>query len=226
MCNEQYCKIFEADDGFIKPGITLREIFADGVRRGLYDETVDQLMERRLALLVEQRPVIYQRTLADNRTIEMSICPMANGGWVGTYEDVTERERIARETRQQNLLFDAAINNMSQGLCVFNADQRIIVSNAQYAKIYGGDPELVKPGRSLLELYQDGVTRGLYQGAAEELYAARLAKLAENRPFAFESERGDGSTIAVSICPMANGGWVGTYEDISGNGFTLAEGSG
>ena len=69
---------------------------------------------------------------------------MANGGWVATYEDVTERElhlitlqRQEEELRIQNLRFDAALNNMSHGLCMFDGDRRLIVCNKRYAEMYG-----------------------------------------------------------------------------------------
>ena len=71
---------------------------------------------------------------------------MDDGGWVTLCEDVTERHRMERELRLQYERFDQAINHMSHGLCMFGPDERLIVCNAQYLKIYGLDPAVVKPG--------------------------------------------------------------------------------
>src|SRR5207237_480873 len=157
-----------------RPGASMLEVLSYLVGQGNYTNiSPDELLEDVKKRLADSQHSVVRRTLGDGRIFAVRYRPMANGGWVSTFDDITERERIALETRQQNLLFDAAINNMSQGLCMFDAEQRLIVCNPQYVKIFGGDPEFVKPGRSLLELYRDGVARGLYRGAAEELYAER-----------------------------------------------------
>src|SRR5262249_32373874 len=46
-------------------------------------------------------------------------------------------ERREVELRTQNRLFDAALNNMSHGLCMFDGDRRLIVSNRTYEEIFG-----------------------------------------------------------------------------------------
>jgi PAS domain-containing protein len=38
--------------------------------------------------------------------------------------------------RQQNTLLDAALNNMSQGLCMFNAEEEIVVFNRRFLELY------------------------------------------------------------------------------------------
>ena len=71
----------------------------------------------------------------------------------------TKRERRDRKSRQstptrreQQLEF--AINNISVGICMFDADARIILCNQRYMDMYGLSPDVVKPGCSLEELLQ------------------------------------------------------------------------
>jgi diguanylate cyclase (GGDEF)-like protein/PAS domain S-box-containing protein len=222
VCNEQYIEIFDTDRNLIRPGVTLREIFADGVRRGVNTETVDELMARRLALLAKGRPVVYEQPLADGRTIEMSICPMANGGWVGTYEDITERRRVEAEraaaviqVREQHRRFNAALNNMSQGLCMIDAEQNVIVCNRRYLEIFGFSPDDVKPGMSMREVMKHTVALGNQtQMNAEELYANYVERLKVGRA-SIHRHLADGRVIKVVNEPMPEGGWVVTYEDIT-----------
>jgi diguanylate cyclase (GGDEF)-like protein/PAS domain S-box-containing protein len=222
VCNEQYVEIFDTDRKLIRPGVTLQEIFADGVRRGINTETVDELMARRLALVAKGRPVVYEQPLADGRTIEMSICPLATGGWVGTYEDVTERRRLEAERaaaaiqqREQHRRFNAALNNMSQGLCMIDAEHNVIVCNRRYLEMFGFSPERVKPGVSIREVMAYSVEVGNQKVMnATQLYESYVQRLTSGRA-TIQRHLADGRVLEVVSQPMPEGGWVVTYEDIS-----------
>jgi diguanylate cyclase (GGDEF)-like protein/PAS domain S-box-containing protein len=222
VCNEQYVEIFDTDRKRIRPGVTLREIFADGVRRGINTETVDELMARRLALVAKGRPVVYEQPLADGRTIEMSICPLTNGGWVGTYEDITERRRLEAERaaaaiqlREQHRRFNAALNNMSQGLCMIDAEHNVIVCNRRYLEMFGFSPERVKPGVSIREVLAYSVEVGNQKVLnAAQLYESYVQRLTAGRA-TIQRHLADGRVLEVVSQPMPEGGWIVTYEDIT-----------
>jgi diguanylate cyclase (GGDEF)-like protein/PAS domain S-box-containing protein len=224
VCNDQYLKIFNLDPDVIKPGISLRAAFDYGVSRGNYPgTTTDRLVAQRLAALAAKKPTVFEQELAGGRTIASTLCPMANGGWVCTFEDITDRRAVeaerasaVAELREQNVRFDAALNHMSQGLCLFDADQRLIVRNEQYLRIFDADPNVIKPGVTLREVFEHGIARGLYPGVtADELLARRLAIIATKQPTIYRQEAAGGRTLAIAICPMPNGGWVGTFEDVT-----------
>ena len=96
----------------------------------------------------------------DGRIIAYTVYPMPDGGGMATHEDITEREELnARLKRQyelgkeqeetlrfRNFQFDTAINNMSQGLCFFDADHRLIVCNDRFVEMYGIPSDRVSPG--------------------------------------------------------------------------------
>ena len=65
------------------------------------------------------------------------------------------------ELREQNRLFDAALNNMTQGLCMFDKDARLVVRNQRYLTMYGLSPDVVKPGCTLRDLMQHRKEPGL-----------------------------------------------------------------
>ena len=71
---------------------------------------------------------------------------------MSTHEDVTERERL----REQ---LDTALNNMAQGLAMFDAELRQVVANRRYAEIYGLEPADLRPGTPLRELMERRVAR-------------------------------------------------------------------
>ena len=66
---------------------------------------------------------------------------MPGGGWVTTHEDVTERRHAEDQVREQKLQMDAALENMSQGLVMFDGATRIILWNRRYLELYNLAPD-------------------------------------------------------------------------------------
>ena len=215
--NRRFLAMFGLSPDMAKPGTALIDIMRHSVALGNHGNvTAEELLAQSHAGLGGARGTAWHYRMADGRIIAVRQQPMADGGRVVTYEDITERETAAQKLREQNLRFDAAVNNIPQGLCMFDADQRLTVCNDKYVSIFQADPDVVKPGITLLEVFEHGVSRGLYPGwTAEELLARRRAALAGQRPLIYDQDIAGGRTIAVSITPMANGGWVGTFEDIT-----------
>jgi diguanylate cyclase (GGDEF)-like protein/PAS domain S-box-containing protein len=216
ICNEQYLRIYGLDPAVVKPGISYRDILVHALALGRHgDMTIDEIYAERIGRIRRRTAEVVHISLSDGRVIENAVCPVGDGGWVAAHEDITARLGNEESLREQNLLFDAALNNMSQGLCMFDADQRLIVCNEQYIKIFDADRSLIRPGVTLHEILADGVRRGLHNETADEMVTRRLALLAQKRPVVYAKALADGRTIEMSICPLANGGWVGTYEDIT-----------
>ncbi len=216
VCNEQYPRVYGLDPAAVKPGILYRDLLAHAIALGRHgDIGIDELYGERIERIRRRTPMTQRLTLSDGRVIETAISPVGDGGWVAAHEDITARLRNEESLREQNLLFDAALNNMSQGLCMFDAEGRLIVCNERYIELFDADRNLIRPGVTMEQIFADGVRRGLYTETVEDLIARRLELLAKGKPVAFDRPLADGRTIEMSICPLANGGWVGTYEDIS-----------
>jgi signal transduction histidine kinase len=123
---------------------------------------------------------------------------------------------LSQKLSQQNMLFDAALNNMIQGLCMFDADQKLIVVNARYLELYNFSPEVVKPGISLREIMEYSISIGNYttDDAARAL-AERPSQAQKRERNVLLQRLRDGRTIAVMHSPLPDGGSVATYEDIT-----------
>jgi len=140
--------------------------------------------------------------------IEATSRHMPNGGWITVSENVTARLRTEEALREQNLRFDAALANMAQGLSMFDADQRLTVCNEQYLKMFGMDPEFVKPGIKLQDALKHCIDRGVFADSGlDALLAQRLEALASNQTRVFPFELAGGRTVSSTLCPMSNGGW-------------------
>jgi diguanylate cyclase (GGDEF)-like protein len=111
---------------------------------------------------------------------------------------------------------DTAINNMMQGLIMFDSAERIVVCNNLYVGMYGLSREIVKPGCSLLELLRYRVEIGNFLHHDPEQYRAELvASLALGKVTTSIFETVDGREMLVTNSPMTAGGWVATHQDIT-----------
>jgi diguanylate cyclase (GGDEF)-like protein len=115
-----------------------------------------------------------------------------------------------------NLQLDVALNNMAHGLCMFDADARMIVANAAYIRMYALPQELTKPGTPLTKIIEERMARSTI-GAPHsgKLVSDRVAEIAQMGACSFTHELVDGRVVAVSHQPMADGGWVSVHEDIT-----------
>ncbi len=145
-----------------------------------------------------------------------------SGAWVVYRFALRERQALF-ELRQrdkalndQNDRFQAALSNMSQGLCMFDPDQRLIISNMRYAELYGLPPDLVLPGTTLKEIVEHRIARGHYAGASPEDYLQeRLTAVKKNQFSITLHEMKDGRVILIAHHPTPGGGWVATHEDVT-----------
>jgi light-regulated signal transduction histidine kinase (bacteriophytochrome) len=112
--------------------------------------------------------------------------------------------------------FDTALNNMIQGLCMFDSQQRLIVCNERYLELYGFSPDVVKPGIMIREIMEYSVALGNYNPEeAERAVAERPIHAARRDQATLLQRLRDGRIIAVMHQPMSAGGSVATYEDVT-----------
>ena len=111
--------------------------------------------------------------------------------------------------------FDAALNNMSQGLCMFDSAERLVVCNDRYIEMYDLSRDIVKPGCTLSELFKHRAERGHLARDPDQYRTNLLADLSSGKTTNWIVETGDGREISITNCPMQNGGWVATHEDIT-----------
>ena len=207
ISNKRYREMYGLPDELVLPGTPLSRILL------FYEDRGDMGVAGGVAQLAEQKQT-YEP--GDGRKIFIQRKPLHYGGWVATHDDITEQkhgERLlaekAAELEAINMRFDAALNNMSQGLCMFDAEQRVVVSNARYGEIYHLGRDQIRPGTTLAQILEYRRQKGTnFIAAPEDLWqGARTGK--EIRDLA------DGRVIAVYRDIMPNGGRLTTHEDIT-----------
>jgi len=124
--------------------------------------------------------------------------------------------KITRELQRANVTIDAALNNMSQGLVMFDSSARLIVRNQRYRELYGMSSEAVQPGCTIREILDQRVAAGnLFVDDVDQHIAEILAGVARGLEFNRTVTLRDGRIIRSVNHPTADGGWVATLEDIT-----------
>jgi diguanylate cyclase (GGDEF)-like protein len=122
---------------------------------------------------------------------------------------------------QKSHQLDTALNNMSQGLCMFDAQHRLVTCNMRYAEMYGLGPEAILSGTS----YRDIVAARLASGNLP-VGVESVARLQDDiaRPDACSIETlADGRIVSVNRQSMSDRGWVEIHQDITSQKRAEAE---
>ncbi|RZN08655.1 bifunctional diguanylate cyclase/phosphodiesterase [Bradyrhizobium genosp. SA-3] len=128
-------------------------------------------------------------------------------------------EGSQKELQEQKLRLDTAIDHMVEGLCMFDAEKRLVVCNERYARLYRLPPELLRTGTSHTDIIRHRIVKGILKGdsseGAAEQFISKLAALPFDAVSSRIDEFADGRLIRVTRQPMAGGGWVATHLDVT-----------
>jgi len=229
FCNKRYMEIYGLSAEQVKPGTPLNELIQRRLAMGQKaPSNSDAYIQERFRDGAVQTATVQE--FSDGRTIIFTVYPMPDGGGMATHEDITEREDVnARLAQQHELLrqqeenlrirhfqFDTAINNMSQGLCFFDAAHRLIVCNDRYVDMYDLPRDRVGPGTPLTEIVDMRFNAGSFPAMSRDEYLNWRTNVAvSNEPTDSIVELKNGRTFKIRHRPMPDGGWVATHEDIT-----------
>jgi diguanylate cyclase (GGDEF)-like protein len=120
-----------------------------------------------------------------------------------------------RDLETQNERLDAALTNMSQGLCMFDASERLVIFNKRFAELYRVPAEKIRPGMAAGEVI---ALAGQYGGSESDkgtMQRFQQTQFRQNTAGSAVERLRDGRSISVSQRPLAKGGFVTTFEDIT-----------
>ncbi|MDE5456071.1 EAL domain-containing protein [Bradyrhizobium sp. CSA112] len=229
FCNGRYREMYGLSPEQVKPGTPTLELIRHRLKLGLkLQAEPDDYIRERIGRDIALDTTVQEFT--DGRIIAYTVYPMPDGGGMATHEDITEREELNARLKKQyelgkeqkealrvrNFQFDTAINNMSQGLCFFDSDHRLIVCNDRFVEMYDIAPERVSPGMSLVEIVDLRFEAGSFPAMTRDEYLRWRTNVAvSNEAKDSIVELMNGRTFKIRHRPMPGGGWVATHEDIT-----------
>jgi diguanylate cyclase (GGDEF)-like protein/PAS domain S-box-containing protein len=153
--------------------------------------------ERLISLMVDELDRL-------NRTLEVQVAERTVA--------LGDREE---QLREQNLRFDAALNNMSQALLMFDRQARLLIHNKHYCEMYGLNPDEIKPGMYLQDMLRTREANNVYCGDPEAYTRNIQDVIARGESLNAVVELPNGRFISITNSPLPDGGWVATHEDIT-----------
>jgi diguanylate cyclase (GGDEF)-like protein/PAS domain S-box-containing protein len=215
LFNRRFLEMYKLSPQVVKPGCTLRELIRHRKDVGFLDSDPDAFYQRIVKSVREGRTESWVTKTTGGRFIQAVTQPVPGGGWVSTHEDITEQRQAADQIREQKLQLNTALDNMTQGLLMFDADARLVICNRRYLQMYNLPPEVVKPGCHLLTLLRLRKVNGTFALDPAQYVDDLLTALAKGKTGSILNELPDGRIISVVNQPLADGRWVSTHDDIT-----------
>lgn len=153
--------------------------------------------------------------LSNGRIVALTLFQSKSGKWVLTCDDVSQLARVEGDLAEQNRRFDAALNNMPHGLCMFDGAQKLILCNAAYAQMYNLPAWLTQPGTLLDDILEYRSSTGTGPASKATYFDVVIEAVATGSAASQNISLMDGRIIEISHNPMAKGGYVATHEDVT-----------
>ncbi len=232
--NSHFLDLYPGLVDVIAVGVDYDEVLRAEVEQGMEE---DEAKDGMLSVRLEQHAgddATVERRLRDDRWILIKERRTAEGGTIILYTDVSDLKRREEQLRgaktlaetanvkleRTNRRLDIALENMSQGLCLFDADQRLVLSNRRYAAIFWLPEQLTQPGVTIREQMQHRLKRGDPATATEEMIGERLRQAASRRRGVYRLDLPGGRIVEVFHQPLPDGGAVETFADVTDQSAT------
>lgn len=137
------------------------------------------------------------------------------GGEIIVFTDISAFKQQEAALQETNKRFDVALANMSQGLCLYDAGQRLQVFNRRFLEIFRLPSHRVVLGMTLEDVAHLSVAAGNYTSLQDQRIGNARARVADGVPVKTILDLPGDRLVAVAHQPLAEGGWVETYEDVT-----------
>jgi diguanylate cyclase (GGDEF)-like protein len=218
VCNRQFADMYGLRPELTKPGTPLRAVLEARRASGNGPRDGHDFIERRLAAAASQKPSQVVMQLGDGRAVAVTHQPVPGKGAVSIHQDITAEKRLeasliakSEELERANMLFDAALNNMSQGLCMFDASLRLVVANSRFGEMYGLTSAQMRPGTTVRQIFEYRVANGNYDAGVspDEFLTKAFRETSEIQTL------GNGRVVSILRLWLPDGGVLTTHEDIT-----------
>jgi signal transduction histidine kinase len=216
LFNRSYPELFDYAPDFLHLGMNYEEIlrFNAGRReRGDYD--TETYIRDRLAVIQSVTPSRREHVRPTGKVIAIRFTPIPGGGFIHTYTDITARKEAEEDADRTAAVLKATLENMADGVRVFDNDLRLIACNQKSLDMFGYPPEFGDIGTPYQAFVNLNVERGDYGACGPAELAARIDRAQRGVGSNREHRMSDGRVILKLRNGMPGGGFVSTYHDIT-----------
>ncbi|MDP3537489.1 MAG: EAL domain-containing protein [Azonexus sp.] len=203
-------------------GVHFSELIRIPAARGEYGPgDVEEHVQRITALAMKFEAHCFERTRPSGRTHLVQGEPLFIGGqltgFITTYTDITERKAAEEGLRKQHDLLQTVIETIPSAVSLFDKDQKLVLHNQELLRLLDLPPSLMARETVTLEtLFRFNAQRGEYgPGDPETIVGELLARTRTPSLHHLERTRPNGKTLDIRGVPLADGGFVTIYTDIT-----------
>lgn len=174
-------------------------------------------VERVLAGFRKRDRHMYEHKLPDGRTIEVHHNPLRDGTLIRRYVDVTQQKRMQAEIDAKTVLLETTLDHMGDGIAVFDRDLNVVLHNRVLREMFG-IPDAVMQGKVIPaeRILHAMAAQGQYGAGSPDEHARRMVEELRSRtPATYEVATAGGRTVSVHHIPLADGGLVRRYVDVT-----------
>jgi PAS domain S-box-containing protein len=197
----------------------------DLIRRGTGKRQMDRVRELVAALEVHEKDLLATRLTAFEErsdrtdrairgTLFAAILVMLAAGAL-LLRHTQRRIRAERTARETLSMLRSTMENVSQGIAVFDRRQRLIAWNARYVELRGLHPAQIRAGMSWGEILREGVKVAVFDSSGARDATKVPAIMAEGRSFEVEGNRADGAMLQIRGQQMPDSNYIVTYSDVT-----------
>ncbi len=162
------------------------------------------------------RPQMRRRRRPNGTAVDVRTAPLPDGGHISVVTDVTALTEAEDRASRRAAQLDVMLSSIRHGITLWSADHTVVASNAKAAELLGHAPEVLVPGRSLLETIELLVARGeLGDGEAAQARGDELASRDWRTAYRREVVTAAGRVLEARSDPTPDGGFVSTFIDIT-----------
>ena len=154
--------------------------------------------------------------LDDGRWLRISRSTTREGGFVALCSDISVQKDQEAKLKATNLRLDAALENMSQGLCLYGANQSLLVVNRRFCEIFELPIEAISSGMTLRTVFNTLAKAGKFPNRhAMDVVQDEVRIFEKRQPSQRFLEIGGNRIVGVAVQPLSDGGWLSTVEDVT-----------
>ena len=213
-------ELFPGSASMIQHGISFEELIrANGIEhqsQGLISD-IESWVEKRMEIHRAGSRSFEQRQ-PDGRWLRISDRPTGAGGRVVLCRDVTEERRHEGDASRYTELLRLTFENISQGLCAYDADYRLMTWNSRFFELLDLRHTHAQAGTPLRDICRYLARRGDFgEGDPTELAETAANLVMFSSGTAYDTASISGRVLEVQISPISGGGAVATFTDVTEN---------
>ncbi len=219
--NQGFLNVLSLPEEAVYEGVPFADLIRIPATRGEYGPgSVESHVQRITELARQFQPHCFERTRPSGATHLVQGEPLHIGdhvvGFITTYTDITERKAAETALRKQHNQLQTVLESIPSAVSLFNRDATLELCNSEFARLLELPAEIARAGTSIEEMFRFNAKRGEYgTGDVEQIVQTLMQRARTPTRHHFERTRPNGTTLEVRGVPLAEGGFVTVYTDIT-----------